>query len=89
MGPIKLLYNSKFDFTAKSLVTNIVVITRVICNRLEIKKKMSSLLYLFHGFLKSNNTLCRYVDLGYFKTQHAWLTRLIKLVTCACHEELI
>ena len=28
---IKFLYNSKFDFTAKSLVVNIVVITRVPC----------------------------------------------------------
>ena len=28
---IKFLYNSKFDFTAKSLVTNTVVITRVLC----------------------------------------------------------
>ena len=28
---IKLFYNSKFDFTAKSLVTNSVVITRVLC----------------------------------------------------------
>ena len=31
MGPIKFLYNSKFDLTAKSLVTNTVVITRVLC----------------------------------------------------------
>ena len=30
MGPIKFLYNSKFDFTAKSLVTNTVIITRVL-----------------------------------------------------------
>ena len=30
-GPIKFLYNSKFDFTAKSLVTNTVVIARVLC----------------------------------------------------------
>ena len=29
--PIKFLYNSEFDFTAKPLVTNIVVITRVLC----------------------------------------------------------
>ena len=28
---IKFLYNSKFDFTAKSLVTNAVVIKRVLC----------------------------------------------------------
>ena len=28
MGPIKFLYNSQFDFTAKSLVTNNVVIER-------------------------------------------------------------
>ena len=28
---IKFLYNSKFDLTAKSLVTNTVVITRVLC----------------------------------------------------------
>ena len=28
---IKFLYNSKFDFTAKSLVTNTVVIRRVLC----------------------------------------------------------
>ena len=28
---IKFLYNSKFDFTAKSLVTNIVVIASVLC----------------------------------------------------------
>ena len=28
---IKFLYNSKFDLTAKSLVTNSVVITRVLC----------------------------------------------------------
>ena len=28
---IKFLYNSKFDFTAKSLVTNAVVIMRVLC----------------------------------------------------------
>ena len=31
MGPIQFLYNSKFDFTAKSLVTDIVVITRALC----------------------------------------------------------
>ena len=31
IGPIKFLYNSKFDFTANSLVTSIVVITRVLC----------------------------------------------------------
>ena len=31
MGPIKLLYNSKFDFTAKSLVTKSFIITRVLC----------------------------------------------------------
>ena len=30
-GPLKFLYNSKFDFTAKSLVTNTVVIARVLC----------------------------------------------------------
>ena len=30
-GPIKFLYNCKFDFTAKSLVTNTVVIARVLC----------------------------------------------------------
>ena len=29
---LKILYNSKFDLTAKSLVTNSVVITRVLCN---------------------------------------------------------
>ena len=29
--PIKFLYNSKFDFTANSLVTNTVVIVRVLC----------------------------------------------------------
>ena len=29
---IKFHYNSKFDFTAKSLVTNTVVKTRVLCN---------------------------------------------------------
>ena len=28
---IKFLYNSKFDLTAKSLITNSVVITRVLC----------------------------------------------------------
>ena len=33
MGPIKFLYNSKFDFTAKSLVTNTVVKTRVLCRK--------------------------------------------------------
>ena len=33
MGPIKFLYNSKFDTTAKSLVTNSVVITRVLCTK--------------------------------------------------------
>ena len=32
MGPFKFLYNSKYDFTAKSLVTNSVVIKRVLCN---------------------------------------------------------
>ena len=31
MGPIKFLYNSKFDLTAKLLVTNTVVITRILC----------------------------------------------------------
>ena len=31
MGPIKFLHNSKFDFTASTLVTNTVVITRVLC----------------------------------------------------------
>ena len=36
MGPVKFLYNSKFDFTAKSLVTNTVVITRVLCNCLSL-----------------------------------------------------
>ena len=30
--PIKFLYNSKFDFTAKPLVTNTVFITRVLCS---------------------------------------------------------
>ena len=30
MGPIKFLYNNIFDFTAKSLVTNTVVISRVL-----------------------------------------------------------
>ena len=29
--PIKFLYNSKFGFTAKPLVTNTVIITRVFC----------------------------------------------------------
>ena len=33
MGPVKFLYNSKFDFTAKSLVTNSVIIRRVLCIR--------------------------------------------------------
>ena len=28
---IKFFYNSKFDFTANSLITNTVVITRVLC----------------------------------------------------------
>ena len=32
MGPIKVLYNCKFDFTAKYLVTNTVVIMRILCN---------------------------------------------------------
>ena len=31
-GSYQVAYNSKFDFTAKSLVTNAVVITRVLCN---------------------------------------------------------
>ena len=31
MGSVKFLYNSKFDFTVKSLITNTVVITRVLC----------------------------------------------------------
>ena len=31
MGPIKFLYNSKFDFTAKFLVTNTVIIIGVLC----------------------------------------------------------
>ena len=30
----KFLYNNKFDFTAKSLVTNTVVIPRVLCMKL-------------------------------------------------------
>ena len=30
---IKFLYNSKFDFTAKSLVTKTVIITRVVCHK--------------------------------------------------------
>ena len=30
-GSFQVSYNSKFDFTAKSLVTNIVDITRVLC----------------------------------------------------------
>ena len=29
---IEFLYNSQFDLTAKSLVTNTVVITRILCN---------------------------------------------------------
>ena len=29
---LKFLYNSKFDFTAKSLVTNTVIVTRVLCS---------------------------------------------------------
>ena len=35
MGPIKFFYNSKFDFTAKSLVTNTAVITRALCINIE------------------------------------------------------
>ena len=31
ISPIKFFYNSKFDFTTKSLVTNTVVITKVFC----------------------------------------------------------
>ena len=31
---IKFLYNSKFDFTAKSLETNTVVITRFLCKKM-------------------------------------------------------
>ena len=30
MGPVKFLYNSRFDFTENSLVTNTVFITRVL-----------------------------------------------------------
>ena len=30
-GPYQVLYNSKFEFTAKSLVTNTVVLTMVLC----------------------------------------------------------
>ena len=30
MGPIKSIYNSKFDFTTESLATNTVVIARVL-----------------------------------------------------------
>ena len=39
---IKFLYDSEFDFTAKSLVTNIVVITRVLCNKLYLTPIASS-----------------------------------------------
>ena len=36
---IKFLYNSKFDLTARSLVTNSVVITRVFCICLSVQRK--------------------------------------------------
>ena len=45
MGPIKFVYNSKFEFTAKSLVTNTVVIARVLC-RMKNEKSLSLLNYL-------------------------------------------
>ena len=32
-APVKFLYNSKFDFTAKPLATNNAVITRVLCTQ--------------------------------------------------------
>ena len=40
---IKFLYNSRFDLTAKSLVTNSVVITRVLCINELVEKKGDSL----------------------------------------------
>ena len=45
MGPRKFLYNSTFDFTAKSLVTNTVVITRVLCINLTLLHSKRPKLY--------------------------------------------
>ena len=58
-GHIKFLYNSKFDFTAKSLVTNTVVIMRVLCTKVpnsllvwnyppDDQVPLTSLVLLFH-----------------------------------------
>ena len=49
-GSISSLYNSKFDLTAKSLVSNSVVITRVICTKTcDHSSRMISFLY-YVGF---------------------------------------
>ena len=53
MGPIKFLYTSKFDFTAKSIVTNTVVRARVLCNSVKVNElppvweSLSSVILLF------------------------------------------
>ena len=61
---IKFLYNSKFDFTAKSLVTNTVVITRVLCIYLQLLRKGSFQL------LVEVRALCS----GYSKHSKIWDT---------------
>ena len=52
---IKFLYNSKFDFTAKSLVTNTVVIARVLCIKLLNTSKSKE--YTYRGSMFSGNVL--------------------------------
>ena len=55
--PFKFFYNSKFDFTEKSLVTSTVIITRVLCIR-----KNCSFTTITHGF----------IDRFYRKLDKAW-----------------
>ena len=59
---IKFLYNSKFDLTAKSLVTNSVVITRVLCNYVTRPNLLSfygssALTVISHNFLHGLHVL--------------------------------
>ena len=60
---VKFLYNSKFDLTAKSLVTNSVVITRVLCNT-----AMSTLPKAMKFDAVNCQEFCQLTDYNWFKT---------------------
>ena len=60
MGPIKFLYNSKINFTAKSLITNTVIITRVLCNLLIPRCIRVNLKYNVHVLHSPCSFVCLY-----------------------------